>query len=125
MLTYVMLIYVYKPYIILYFLNLQFIFFQKKTCDLRGNIRMTEEERKAAENFQNMLKVLVEAEESAEKMEDGTGDVDVASMREFRNRLKVSFFRLYCFILQYLFADCELRKKHQQYFVEFGRRRSF
>ncbi|VDO63123.1 unnamed protein product [Onchocerca flexuosa] len=53
---------------------------------------MTEDERKAAENFQNMLKALVEAEQKTlnehPPNEDGQDDYDRASAETFIEQLK-------------------------------------
>uniref|UniRef100_A0A915PME8 Peroxin-19 n=1 Tax=Setaria digitata TaxID=48799 RepID=A0A915PME8_9BILA len=60
------------------------------------SIPMTEDERKAAENFQNMLKALVAAEQKAlnERLpnESGEDDYDRASAEAFIGQLKASFF---------------------------------
>lgn len=55
---------------------------------------MTIDERKAAENFQNMLKTLVEAEQKAlsERNEDVQDSYDRASAEAFIGQLKASFF---------------------------------
>lgn len=59
---------------------------------------MTEEERKAAENFQNMLKALVEAEQKAlneHSSEESSKDYDRASAEAFISQLKVSLHGSY------------------------------
>lgn len=57
---------------------------------------MTADERKAAENFQNMLKTLLEAEQKTldehPPNTDGQHDYDRASAETFINQLKASFF---------------------------------
>lgn len=64
---------------------------------------MTEEERHAAENFQKMLKALVEAEEKAireNQMDTGSAaDCDIADANAFLQQLRVGVIE-HCFIEQ-------------------------
>uniref|UniRef100_A0A0R3RTU6 Peroxin-19 n=1 Tax=Elaeophora elaphi TaxID=1147741 RepID=A0A0R3RTU6_9BILA len=59
-------------------------------------VQMTAEERKAAENFQNMLKTLVEAEQKAlnehSPSDNDQDSFDRASAEAFIGQLKASFF---------------------------------